>query len=200
MPDTSAVKSSAVRRLDLSDCGNQIDNAAYHIVRYKWAMRLLRPTDVVLDVGCGTGYGARLLADRCARVVGYEPEAPIARANVAEYPHPRLEFTSDWPSLSTFDAITCFDVIEHVQTDEEFLAAMASRLQDGGVVFLSTPRKTGERLKNEHCREYDEMALRQLLGTRFSRMLLLGQIDEVIGSISLSHCWTFYAICFGRRM
>ena len=187
-----------VRRLDLSDCGDQIDNAAFHIVRYKWAMRLLRPTDAVLDVGCGTGYGARLLADRCTRVVGYEPEAPVARANVAEYPHPRLEFTSDWPG-STFDAVTSFDVIEHVRDDSAWLRRIAERLRDDGMLFLSTPRATGRPLKNEHFREYDEVGLRMLLEGQFRRVLLLGQIDEIIGAMSLSHCWTFYAVCFGPR-
>ena len=186
-----------VRRLDLTDCGNQIDNAAYHIVRYKWAMRLLRPTDVVLDVGCGTGYGARLMADRCARVVGYEPDVAVARANVAEYSHPRLDFTSDWPG-QIFDAVTSFDVIEHVQDDATWLRRVTERLFSDGMLFLSTPRATGV-LKNDHFREYDETGLRRLLEGSFSRVLLFGQIDEVIGTISLSHCWTFYAMCFGSK-
>ena len=188
-----------VRRLDLTDCGNQIDNAAYHIVRYKWAMRLLRPTDAVLDVGCGTGYGARLLADRCARVVGYEPDAAVARANSTEYLHPRLEFTSDWPG-QIFDAVTSFDVIEHVQDDEAFLSDIHVALKPDGVLFLSTPRVTGGPLKNEHVLEYDEDELRELLDWKFCRVLLFGQVDEVIGTINLSHCWTFYAVCFGPRI
>lgn len=40
-----------------------------------------------------------------------------------------------------FSTITAFDVIEHVQSDKEFLEKMISLLSSGGVAIISTPCK-----------------------------------------------------------
>src|SRR6185312_2188975 len=63
-----------------------------HSGRYMWAAQLASRMNV-LDAGCGTGYGAQILADGGAsRVVGVDiSETAIAEA--AQYRNPLVEFS-----------------------------------------------------------------------------------------------------------
>lgn len=54
----------------------------------------VKPKDMVCDVGCGSGYGSRLLRDHFYRVVGVEPN-DLARQYAAKH-HPNLLFANDY--------------------------------------------------------------------------------------------------------
>ena len=81
----------------------------------------------VLDLGCNTGYGTRVIKASGARVVGVDvsPEAiDIARR---QYGPAGIEFHCiDGRRLPfadrSFDVITCFQVIEHIVDLQQFLA------------------------------------------------------------------------------
>jgi protein-L-isoaspartate(D-aspartate) O-methyltransferase len=63
-------------------CGQTISQPA--VVAQMTALLELRPTDRVLDVGCGSGYHAAVLAQLCAHVYGIECEPElVARARAA---------------------------------------------------------------------------------------------------------------------
>ena len=58
-----------MRRVNLYEVGVDQDNLFIHLARYMFVLRQLKITDKVLEIGCGTGYGARLLSDRCQKVI-----------------------------------------------------------------------------------------------------------------------------------
>lgn len=161
--------------------------AIHHLVRYLWAARVLAdapPPSTLLDLGCGSGYGAFLLASSlpatavCA--VDYDPEA-VAAAN-ERYSRENLEFRvgdpTDWDTTigtSRFEVVTSFDVIEHVLHRELYLEGIVNHLYPEGRLLLSTPCGAGRNILKpgwEHHRiEYSARSLFDLLRRYFSSVL-----------------------------
>ena len=107
-----------------------------HVFRYEWAKPFCDGR-VVLDYGCGTGYGSYVLSDGAKKVVGHDT-SPEALAWAAHYAAraSNLSFTSE-PPADIFDCITCFECIEHVPDPEATLDWLASHARE--CVLISTP-------------------------------------------------------------
>ncbi len=102
--------------------------------RYEFAASLLHPSHRVLEVGCGSGTGTRVLreggCDVLALDVNSRSEAGLLADGV------RLPFKPH-----TFDAVTAFEVIEHMREADglRMLSEIRRVLQPEGHAFLSTP-------------------------------------------------------------
>jgi 2-polyprenyl-3-methyl-5-hydroxy-6-metoxy-1,4-benzoquinol methylase len=96
----------------------------------------------VLDIGCSTGYLARILSERENRVVGIEvdPRAAAQARQWCEEVFVGDAETVELPmKLGVFDVILCADVVEHLRDPVRFLKGKRPLLRDGGVLVLSTP-------------------------------------------------------------
>ncbi len=113
-----------------------------HVARYRWAAAHLRDARV-LDVGCGHGFGALLLAGSYRSYLGVDVDPPAiewARRVVApRAPGGQFELGPGFPMAGTFDAVTCFEVLEHVDDPADLLRDLARAVAPGGTIFLSTP-------------------------------------------------------------
>jgi SAM-dependent methyltransferase len=155
---------------------------AYHRKRYEFARRFCAGADV-LDAGCGTGYGAALLAESAGRVVGVDLDAEAIAYARRRYPGPNVEFVEadllelELPDAS-FDAVCSFETIEHVTDRERYLAQIRRVLRPGGVFIVSTPRvdRTTERPRNpHHTVEFSRADFEALLRRFFAEVELYGQ-------------------------
>jgi 2-polyprenyl-3-methyl-5-hydroxy-6-metoxy-1,4-benzoquinol methylase len=97
----------------------------------------------VLDVGCGEGRFAAVLARAQAEVVGIDVAAePLRRARLR---HPELDLRQlpvqgAWPLQdASFDVVWAGEVIEHVADTAGWLSELRRVLRSGGVLLLSTP-------------------------------------------------------------
>ncbi|MBI4093548.1 class I SAM-dependent methyltransferase [Candidatus Kaiserbacteria bacterium] len=131
----------------------------------------------VLDVGCGIGNFLELAKEKgwqCAGV-DIDPDAieaarkktGISDLEVADV----ITYTREHPDKK-FDLITFFDVLEHVDNHNEFLAAISSLLKPGGHIAMSMPYRKhalwlmkGD-LPSVHLTCWDRTSLRKFLEAR----------------------------------
>lgn len=166
-----------------------------HLFAYERAAACLKASDAVLDIGCGAGYGTRLLANRARQVTGVDVSADAVEAATTAYGSDSCTFLRyDGIRLpfadGQFEAATSFQTIEHVQDDGGFVAEAARVLKPGAPFVLTTPNRStrlreGQRPWNRfHVREYSASQLSALLSTAFSEVEVLGvrasaRIEEI---------------------
>jgi GT2 family glycosyltransferase/SAM-dependent methyltransferase len=157
-----------------------------HVARYALAARLA-PGLQVLDHACGTGYGsALLLAAGAASVVGLDRSRSAIDYARKAVSAPRLSFVvGDCLAVPfadhSFDLVTAFEIIEHLEPTQQFLDGIARLLRPDGLLLLSTPNREtyGESRRGEanpfHVREFDRRELLGELHRHFPSVRLLGQ-------------------------
>jgi 2-polyprenyl-3-methyl-5-hydroxy-6-metoxy-1,4-benzoquinol methylase len=103
----------------------------------------LRPGDAILDVGCGSGATAGMLAKKGFRVVGIDPsESGISLAEKA-FPDVKFARRSAYDDLASefgkFDAIVSLEVVEHCFSPRIYAANLYSATKPGAFAIISTP-------------------------------------------------------------
>lgn len=160
-----------------------------HVDRYRFASRMLRRDSLdngtlrILDAPCGVGYGAVLLAEQNqADVTGLDNDAnTIAYAKRRYRAVPRLTFKTvnlDVDSLEeeAYDAVVCFEGIEHVVRQFAVARKLSRAVVRGGMVFVSTPRRGGPGAGSEfHTRELVRGELLDLFYPHLSSIRMYGQ-------------------------
>jgi 2-polyprenyl-3-methyl-5-hydroxy-6-metoxy-1,4-benzoquinol methylase len=162
--------------------------AASHVHRYEVAAAALAG-DRVLDLCCGTGFGSRRLAATAASVLGVDvSEEAIAaaresleeamQARVSFAPADALTFLRACPP-ERFDAVVCFEGIEHVP-DPEALVAELARLAEAGVrVLVSLPNSKGFEEENDfHVTDFGYEEMQTLIASLPEPVLLEQRLSE----------------------
>jgi SAM-dependent methyltransferase len=163
-------------RLPAADGDFRVD-LERHLAAYRFAAARAAGARV-LDAGCGEGYGAALLAEAAAHVLGVDRAEAIAVA--ARRRHPRLEFRAfDLARLDAleerFDLVVSFQVIEHLPEPEAFLAALAARTAPGGTLVVTTPNRLASVSENPyHLREWTAPELAALAAPLLPGVEVLG--------------------------
>jgi len=102
------------------------------------------PAGVLLEAGCGEGYGAGMLAERCDAVVALDydaatvahvrltyPGMPVVRGNLVALP--LRERSVDW--------VVSLQTLEHLWDAHTFVAECVRVLRPGGTLVVSTPNR-----------------------------------------------------------
>jgi ubiquinone/menaquinone biosynthesis C-methylase UbiE len=157
---------------------------AEHIARYAFAARLADGARV-LDIGCGTGYGTAELAQRARSATGIDISADAIVYARQHYPAATFVAASatsvPFPAAS-FDLITAFEVIEHLDNWHELLIEARRLLDPSGTFLVSTPNKlyyAESRAKDGpnpfHTHEFEFEEFRDALAAVFPRVTMLLQ-------------------------
>jgi SAM-dependent methyltransferase len=161
-----------------------------HVHRYLAARDLCRGKDV-LDIACGEGYGAAMLAQVARRVVGVDVDVATVAHAAAEYAGANLYYIAGDArriplATASVDTVVSFETLEHFAEQEAFLAELCRVLRPHGVLILSTPDSDvyspiGGPANHYHVRELSRDEFAAALSAQFAHVVLLGQ-RPLIGS------------------
>jgi 2-polyprenyl-3-methyl-5-hydroxy-6-metoxy-1,4-benzoquinol methylase len=155
-----------------------------HLAVYEWiAARVVGLR--VIDMACGEGYGADLLARHAGSVVGVDANPEAHEHARLRYRRPGLRFeralVESYGEAGNTDAVTLLQTIEHVADPRGLLMHFKELLAPGGTVYVSTPNlltlaPAGARKSDNpwHLREYRAHEFRELCEGVFDSVELYG--------------------------
>lgn len=163
------------------------DYAIYlmHIATYRFAEPHARGKRV-LDFGCGSGYGAHLIAETAASVIGVDvaddavayARSHFVRDNLS---YQRVSADGNLPfAEGSFDTVLSFQVLEHIREPARYLASIRRVLATNGKLVLATPDRSTRLLPLQrpwnrwHVREYSATELEHLLSCYFAKVDVMG--------------------------
>jgi 2-polyprenyl-3-methyl-5-hydroxy-6-metoxy-1,4-benzoquinol methylase len=175
------------------------------LARYKFAARLLKAQDEVLEVGSGNGIGAIFLAQHTKHVTGleikprdYEASCRINRRDNVEFV---LQSVFDHDTRREYDAVVSLDVIEHFPLDEgeKLVAQMARLCKPDGVVIIGTPSiysypYQGKYSRAAHIKCYDREELIALMDGYFGRTFAFSMNDEIVHTGHAKLAWYYIVL------
>jgi 2-polyprenyl-3-methyl-5-hydroxy-6-metoxy-1,4-benzoquinol methylase len=133
--------------------------AAEHLHRYELAAALC-PDLRVVDLCCGSGYGSELLVETAAAVHGVDYDAAtidlaastVGRACAISFEAADAVAFLRQDLAGRFDAIVCFEGLEHLSDPEAAIRELRRHAADGLAVIASVPNSRGLGEKNEFHR------------------------------------------------
>jgi SAM-dependent methyltransferase len=116
-----------------------------HLHRYFFALRWAESARV-LDLACGNGYGAALLARRARHVWALDIDAEAIAGAHNRWQSPNLTFLrGDATQLplpdGSIDLVVAMEALEHLDNQDLLLKEIARVCSDKGVALISTPNK-----------------------------------------------------------
>jgi 2-polyprenyl-3-methyl-5-hydroxy-6-metoxy-1,4-benzoquinol methylase len=135
-----------------SQFSNNYQTSTAFIERYKVWINLLnkyiKPTDSILDVGCGSGIFSRYVAGICKTVLGVDGADNMINLCLAtnvpllsnlSYEQRMLPFQNSFTENKVFSAIISSSVLEYIDEDIVVIEQFYEMLTVGGVIIVSFP-------------------------------------------------------------
>lgn len=163
-----------------------------HLARYNFASQYVNDK-VVLDLGCGVGFGTYLLSvkGKSKEVIGIDISKEAIDWATSHYRRPKISFLSTDASRltfrnNTFDVVCAFEIIEHVEDYTLLLKEIYRVLKPKGTLIISTPNKKvyspdRERPLNPyHEKEFYFREFKTALSKTFTLNSFYGQIPKKV--------------------
>lgn len=156
-----------------------------HLFAYTFVEKKILNDHIVLEVGCGEGYGTSIISKNSFKTIGLDVDKKTILHATKRYKTTKCIFKHyDGVNIpycdNTFDVIISFQVIEHIEADINFISEIYRVLKKNGLFFVTTPNKTYRLKPNQkpwnryHKREYDSGQLKKVLLNDFSDIKVYG--------------------------
>ncbi|MCK4753322.1 MAG: class I SAM-dependent methyltransferase [Planctomycetes bacterium] len=156
-----------------------------HLFAYEFAKHQIPKDSVVLEVGCGEGYGANVLSQEVKKIFALDVDKNAVAHASKKYGSENCIYRAyDGAKIpyedASFDAAVSFQVIEHIEDDANYVSQVHRVLKKDGMFICTTPNRThrlkpGQKPLNEfHVREYYPHELESLLKSKFSDVKVWG--------------------------
>jgi 2-polyprenyl-3-methyl-5-hydroxy-6-metoxy-1,4-benzoquinol methylase len=160
---------------------------AEHHARYRFAAAVVRGKRV-LDAGCGVGWGSQILvAAGAASVEGVDIDESAVRESRVRCPSGtfvRADLTALPYEQQSFDVITCFEAIEHVEDPLRGLDEFRRVLALGGILLVSSPNPAVYPAGNPfHIHEFKPQDLLTSVNQRFEHASLWLQHNLIASAL-----------------
>lgn len=170
------------------------DVAMEHLARYAFCIPHVK-NKIVLDLGCGEGYGVHLLAQHAEKVVGVDMDKVSIEHAIDKYGRNNTEFIlTDITKLpyanAIFDIVISFETIEHIDTHEKMMEEVKRVLKPDGVFIISTPDKVNYSINRNYTNPYHK---KELTRDEFSSLLKKFYTNSEIFAQQSIHASKIYA-------
>ena len=125
-----------------------------HLGRYLWANDILKNknTKNVLDIACCNGYGTKILSEVVKKITGIDSNKKYIKIankknNNSNIRYLTMNIDNDEVN-GKYDAIVCFETLEHVKYPDLMLQNLYNALEEDGVLLLSVPNEKYEIIEN----------------------------------------------------
>lgn len=114
-----------------------------HVARYEWVAKQLPAGSWVIDLACGIGYGASILAAAGHIAHGFDIDREAIEYGQKHYEHPRMSLgcadgNNPPATFGEYDAAVSFETIEHLEDPRPLLRALRA---SAPVLFASVPNE-----------------------------------------------------------
>ena len=164
----------------------------FMLARYKWVAKMLEGFDHVLEVGCGDGFGARLVRQSVSRLTCIDIDAAMIQS--AKACQGKFDIAFECTEIIVdADAIYALDVIEHMPYGES--QHWLGRLQyHAPMVIIGSPSAESQPYASPLSREnhvncLSAPDLKTLMKTQFRFVTMFSMNDEILhtGYSKMSH-------------
>lgn len=134
----------------------------------------------VLELGTGDGYAVKTMSKHCSKYVTIDKfenktmhslEYKLSNVSFVKMKFPPLMGIPD----NFFGFVVCFQVIEHIPSDNFFVKEIFRVLKPNGTFIVTTPNAERSLTRNPyHVREYSSESLQKLLSNYFAEIKSMG--------------------------
>lgn len=198
-------------RYTSDDYVNDPRHLAFVASRYKFVAKMLDGRGSVIEVGCGDGFGAPLVAGVVKELICTDINPPMLE-DIKRRHHFVKNASFEFHDFrekrysKAVDAFYCVDVIEHIFPNEEaaFVGNLVGSLNAHGVALIGTPNKTAEQYasqwsRDSHVNLKTHAELKALGLKHFHHVFMFGMNDEVVHTGYAPMCHFLWALCVEPR-
>jgi 2-polyprenyl-3-methyl-5-hydroxy-6-metoxy-1,4-benzoquinol methylase len=176
---------------------------AFVLSRYKFASKLGSANRSVLELGCGEGIGATILAESASSYTGVDLDdiaIVSARKNLSSETFNFIHDDFMGKMFGAFQTVVSLDVVEHIYPKHEalFFETLMKNLTQDGIAIVGTPNVTSAPYASKasclgHVNLFSQARLKETLEKYFHNVFPFGMNDEVMhtGYAPMAH----YVIC-----
>jgi 2-polyprenyl-3-methyl-5-hydroxy-6-metoxy-1,4-benzoquinol methylase len=184
----------------------------FSLSRYKFVAKMLSGFGDVVEVGCGDGFGSRIVRQEVNNLLVTDIDPMfIERFSKVESTNWSIEAAVhdilEQPLGHRYDALYCLDVMEHIKKEKEatFLSNICHSLRDDGVAIIGMPSIESQiyaspESKEGHvnCKTGDQ--LRYSLNKYFDNVFIFSMNDEIVhtGFFPMAHY--LIGLCCGPKL
>ena len=165
----------------------------FMLARYKFAAKMLSGKNKVAEIGCGDGFGARIVKQEVKNLFLYDID-PVFISDLKSRQSERWTVTPAVHNILSgampdrpFDGIFSLDVMEHIPPAKEgkYLENIRDSLAPGGVFIVGMPSLQSQQYaspasKEGHVNCKSGEDLKKSLSAFFDNVFLFSMHDEVI--------------------
>ncbi|MCF6309502.1 MAG: class I SAM-dependent methyltransferase [Sulfurimonas sp.] len=188
-----------------------MSNILIRLSRYKFVVKMLKKSDEVLEVGCGSGLGSIYLSQECQNVYGIDVQKQeIAEAQELNRRENVIFEVKDLFLLDEnkkYDAIVCLDVLEHLSVEDgrKFIEKISKLLKPNGFFACGVPsiysyefQSSLSQASHINCPDRDD--LERELSTSFNRIFPFSMNDELVHTGFQKLAWYYLMLCTNPKV